>query len=325
MIKLLYPQFWSHNGVISMCLTPLSWAYNFLTIIRQILSKPIQLDAKVICIGNITLGGTGKTQIVELLAKCYKQQNKNVLIITKGYASSLKTAKLVDKNDLAQHVGDESKMLQEITHVIAAKKIQYAIPIIKKINPEIIIFDDGLQNPNFNKDCKIIVIDNIRGIGNGKIFPAGPLRTKVTSGIKHCDFIITIRNNHLQADDKLITHHAVINNKPIFKAKIRLISTKKNTPYFAFSGIGNPNKFFSTLIEHGFDIQQTRIFPDHHQFTKEEILNLKRVAKQNQYTLITTKKDYVKIHDTDNIDCAIVHIIFEQKTEFINKINETLF
>lgn len=322
MIKLVYPKFWASNGLIPILLTPLSWIYRCLGFFRKITANPIKLDAKVICIGNITVGGTGKTQIVESLAKYYKEQNKSILVITKGYGSSLKTAKLVDKTDIAENVGDESILLSKITQVIATKKIQYALPHIEKIKPEIIIFDDGLQNPNFIKDCKIIVIDNLRGIGNGKIFPAGPLRTKSDIAITECDALITIGDNDCK--DFTIIQNATSNNKPIFKAKIKLVSTLKNSEYFAFSAIGNPDKFFSTLVTSGANIKQTKTFPDHHQFTKGEILELKTIAKKNNYTLITTKKDYVKIHDTEKIDCAVVDIVFENKSEFIKLINETL-
>lgn len=322
MIKLVYPKFWASNGFIPIILTPISWIYRCLGFFRKIIANPIKLDAKVICIGNITVGGTGKTQIVESLAKYYKEQNKSILVITKGFGSSLKTAKLVDKTDIAENVGDESILLSKITQVIATKKIQYAMPLIEKIKPEIIIFDDGLQNPNFIKDCKIIVIDNLRGIGNGKIFPAGPLRTKSDIAIKECDALITIGDNDCK--NFTIIQNATNNNKPIFKAKIKLVSTLKNTEYFAFSAIGNPDKFFSTLVNNGANIKHTRIFPDHHQFTKDEILELKTIAIKNNYTLITTKKDYVKIHDTEKIDCAVVDIVFENKPEFIKLINETL-
>lgn len=322
MIKLVYPKFWSSNGFIPILLTPLSWLYCTLGFFRKILTTPIKLNAKVICIGNITVGGTGKTQIVESLAKYYKEQNKNILIITKGYGSSLKMAKLVEKTDTAKNVGDESILLSETAQVIATKKVQYAVSLIEKIKPEIIIFDDGLQNPNFIKDCKIIVIDNLRGTGNGKIFPAGPLRTKTDMAIKECDALITVGDNDCK--DFTIIQNATNNNKPIFKAKIKLVSALKNTEYFAFSAIGNPDKFFSTLVNSGANIKQTRAFPDHHQFTKDEIMELKTIAKKNNYTLITTKKDYVKIHDTEKIDCAIVDIVFENKPEFIKLINETL-
>lgn len=321
MVKLIYPKFWSSRGTISTLLTPLSWLYISLGFFRKILAKPIRLEAKVICVGNITVGGTGKTQIVESLAKYYKGQNNRVLIITKGYGSSLKGVKLVEKTDSAQEIGDESKLLSETAPVIAAKKIQYALPLIEKIKPEIIIFDDGLQNPNFIKDCKIIVIDNLRGIGNGKIFPAGPLRSKPDNAIKECNAIVAIGDN--DCIDTTVTEIAN-NNKPIFKAKIKLVSKLKNTEYFAFSAIGNPEKFFNTLRISGANIKKTKTFPDHHQFSKDEISELKDIAKKHNYTLITTKKDYVKIHSTEGIDCAIVEIVFENKEGLIKEINEAL-
>jgi len=323
MIKLVYPKFWSKNGLLPILLTPFSWIYRLLTIIRKKLAKPIRLNAKVICIGNISVGGTGKTQIVELLAKHYKQQNKNILIITKGYGSSLKGAKLVDETDSASDVGDESILLSQFAPVLATRKIQYALPLIEEINPEIIIFDDGLQNPNFIKDCKIIVIDNERAIGNGRIFPSGPLRENTNSAISNCDAVIMIGDNDCR--NFHLIKNITDNNKPSFKAKIKLISKiNKDTEYFAFSAIGNPDKFFNTLINNGAKIKQTRRFPDHHQFSEQEISELKNIAKKHDYTLITTKKDYVKIKETKNIECALVDIDFANKPNFIKLIDETL-
>lgn len=323
MIKLIYPKFWSKNGIISIILTPFSWIYCVLTMLRKIITTPTRLNAKVICIGNVTVGGTGKTQIVESLAKHYKQENKKVLIITKGYGSTLKKAKLVEKSDTAAEVGDESILLSKVAPVLATKEIKYALPLIVKINPQIIIFDDGLQNPNFIKDCKIMVIDNERGIGNGRIFPSGPLRQKIEPAIKNCDALIMIGENDCK--NLNITKNAIENHKPIFKAKINLLSPiNKNTEYFAFSAIGNPDKFFNTLKNNGANIKQTKHFPDHHQFTEQEILKLKNDAKKHNYTLITTKKDYVKITKTNDIECAIVDIVFENKPEFIKLIDETL-
>ena len=323
MIKLLYPKFWSKNGLLPILLTPFSWIYQLLTLLRKLVARPVRLNAKVICIGNISVGGTGKTQIVELLAKHYKQQNKNILIVTKGYGSSLKTAKLVKETDSASEVGDESILLSEFAPVIAARKIKYALPLIKELKPEIIIFDDGLQNPNFLKDCKIVVIDNERAIGNSRIFPSGPLRENTNSAISNCDAVIMIgdkecTNFHLI---KNITDH----NKLIFKASIKLTSKiNKASEYFAFSAICNPDKFFNTLLNKGAKIKQTRHFPDHHQFSEQEIFELKNIAKKHNYTLITTKKDYVKIKETKNIECALVDIVFENKPQFIKLIDETL-
>jgi len=323
MIKLLYPKFWSHRGPISTLLTPISWLYRALGFIRKLIAKPIRFNAKVICIGNITVGGNGKTQIVESLAKYYRNK-KSILVITKGYASSLKTAQLVSSDDLSKDIGDESKLLSEYVTVIATKKIKYLPSYVNKIKPEIIIFDDGLQNPHFIKDCKILVIDNIRGTGNGQIFPAGPLRIQSEVAIRECDAIIEIGNNIKEYS--LIQNAVLSNKKPIFKAKIKLISKlKKQNEYFAFSAIGNPNRFFDTLREGGANIKYTQIFPNHHQFTQNDIVKLKNIAQKNNYTLITTKKDYVKIHNTTNIECAIVNVVFENQMEFIKKINETLY
>lgn len=324
-IKLVYPKFWSCKGLIPILLAPISWIYRGLGFTRKILANPVKLKGKVICIGNITVGGTGKTQIVEMLAKYYKKKNKNILVVTKGYRSSLKKAKLVKDNDTPESVGDESILLSKVAPVVASTKIQYAIPFIKKINPEIIIFDDGLQNPYFIKDCKIIVVDSLRGIGNGKIFPAGPLRILPKQAINKCNAVVMIGSANNSSSHNLISDIISNDTQILFKAKINLLSKLKNTQYFAFSAIGNPLKFFNTLVENGANIQKTKVFPDHHQFTQNDILELQLIAKNHNYTLITTTKDYVKLPEgVRNIDCAIVSIKFENKLQFLNLVNNTL-
>lgn len=324
MIKLVYPKFWSRKGVVSFLLSPISWLYSGLGLIREILSDPIRIKGRVICIGNITVGGTGKTQLVEMLAKHYIKK-KNVLVITKGYRSSLKKAKLVQITDTAQNVGDESILLSKTAPVVASTKIRYAIPFIKKINPEIIIFDDGLQNPSFIKDCKIIVIDSLRGIGNGKIFPSGPLRVLPEQAIKQCDAVVILGDISHNYDCSVIYSIASNYQKILFEANMSLLSKLKHTKYFAFSAIGNPDKFFNTLVRSGANIQKTKTFPDHHEFSQSDISELQHTAKRYNYRLITTTKDYIKIPGKMlDIDCARINIKFKNKLEFLNLINSKL-
>lgn len=330
MIKLVYPKFWEFFSVLTIVLIPLSWLYRGLGRLRLFLVKPIRFQAKTICVGNITVGGTGKTQIVEMLAKHYVKQKKKCVIVTKAYGSSLRKAKLVENSDRASEVGDESKLLSEFAPVIAAKKIAYANEFIAQLKPEVIIFDDGLQNPGFHKDFSIMVVDSLRGFGNKHIFPAGPLREQISYGIKKCDAIITLGDQRLQ--DNGFFREAEKNSRPIFEGKIFLksilqgdLQDKEDKYYLAFSAIGNPEKFFNTLRKNDIKIAMTKSFPDHHIFTDEEINELRSIAKQNNYTLITTKKDYVKIEKNHDIECAIVDITMPEKTQLIKLIDETLF
>ncbi len=323
MIKLTYPSFWSKKNIVSWLLIAFSWIYQLLGSLRKLLVKPVKLPCFVICIGNISVGGTGKTQLVAWLAKNLRKKNCNFLIVTKGYNSNLRGAKLVEPLDLPSDVGDESKMLSEYGQVLAAKSIKYALPIINDLKPDVVIFDDGMQNPGFSKDLSIVVIDTIRNIGNGRIFPAGPLRESVQSAINRSDIVIMI-GNELCPNFSLI-QTITSSNKPFFKSKIQLvgnIDTSKN--YYAFTAIGDPDRFFRLLNENGINVLATKAFPDHHHYSREEITALVKEADKQTLFLLTTKKDYVKISDHTKMLCAEVTLTFDKEEELFQLIYEKI-
>lgn len=324
MIKLVYPKFWSEKGFLPLLLLPFSWIYILLGLLRNFFIKPIKFPAKTICIGNVTVGGTGKTQVALWLANQLNKKHSSFLIITKGYHSSLKGAKLVTKTDISSEVGDESIMLSQFAKVVAAQNITKALNIVKQNKPKIIIFDDGMQNPGFIKDKNVLVLDAQRGTGNSMIFPSGPLRENINSAVAKSDVIIMLGNDNCK-DLSLINSCKAI-NKPFIKAKIVLANTiDKSTQYYAFAAIGNPQKFYNLLIGNGVRISETHSFPDHHHYTHDEINHLKEEAKKKNLSLITTRKDYVKISDlarsstcdisSADIICADVELKFEEKDE----------
>jgi tetraacyldisaccharide 4'-kinase len=319
MIKLVYPKFWLKDHILSYLLLPFSLVYMCLQIIRRIFAHPIRLEAKVICVGNVTVGGTGKTQIVLWLARQLLEKKHKVLVVTKGYGSNLKGAKIVTKSDLASDVGDESVLLRECAEVLAAKSIEAALPLIKEIAPEIIIFDDGLQNPNFIKDFNILVIDADRGFGNGKIMPAGPMREIFDLALYRSDIVITVGNPdscNLSLNFLLQDIH-----KPHFRGVIKLVSKlDQKKEYYAFSAIGNPDRFYKSLCQKGLKVIETKSFPDHHNYTTEEIQELKTYAKKHKYNLITTVKDYTKIADQDGIICTKIDLEFDQEKKLMDAI-----
>ena len=323
MIKLTYPSFWSKKNIVSWLLIAFSWIYQLLGSLRKLLVKPVKLPCFVICIGNISVGGTGKTQLVAWLAKNLRKKNCNFLIVTKGYNSNLRGAKLVEPLDLPSDVGDESKMLSEYGQVLAAKSIKYALPIINDLKPDVVIFDDGMQNPCFFKDLTIVVLDTIRNIGNGRIFPAGPLRESAQSAINRSDIVIMI-GNELCPNFSLI-QTITSSNKPFFKSKIQLvgnIDTSKN--YYAFTAIGDPDRFFRLLNENGINVLATKAFPDHHHYSREEITALVKEADKQTLFLLTTKKDYVKISDHTKMLCAEVTLTFDKEEELFQLIYEKI-
>jgi tetraacyldisaccharide 4'-kinase len=326
MINLKYPNFWSKKGWLSSIMVPFSYIYTFLGFIRTQTTKKIILPQKIICVGNIILGGSGKTQIVAWLAQKLTQKKISFVIVTKAYKSDLMKAKLVEKTDTAKEVGDESVMLRQYGPVIAAKKINYALPLIHRINPEIVILDDGMQNPVLQKNLQILAIDSLKGIGNNRNFPAGPLREGLKSGLAKSDLIFIIGNN--QSRDFNLINSITLSQKPYFTPTIKLKENlDKNMEYIAFAGIGNPEKFYSLLLENNLKVKQYISFGDHHHYSEDEIKKLLELARLNKASLITTEKDYVKLTNNykELIICARVGLEFENEQKSIDLIYEKLF
>lgn len=323
MIKLIYPKFWSKKGCVSPLLTPFSYIYRTLGFLRKCFVKPVRLDCTVVCVGNVSVGGTGKTQLVLWLAQQLTAQKVKFLIVTKGYGSNLQGAKLVEKHDLASEVGDESILLSAYAPVLAAKTIKDALPIINKEKPDLVIFDDGLQNPGFVKDFSILVVDATRKIGNGQIFPAGPLREPVELALSRSDIVVVVGNDDIQ--NTILNDKLIASNKAIFKAQIKLIQTiDVHKKYYAFTAIGNPDRFYNLLQAQGLTLEGVKSFPDHHNYSQAEIDDLEHCAKEGAYTLITTRKDYVKIPAHNQIICANVALKFTDEKQLFNLIYEKI-
>lgn len=320
MIKLIYPAFWQSRNLYSYLLWPFSLLYGLAGYVRKVIARPIKFPCKVICIGNISVGGTGKTQIVILLAQLLSKMNVNFLIITKGYGSKLTSALLVEDYHNALDVGDESILLSKYGTVIATKRIQYILPFIESMEPHVIIVDDAMQNPNFYKDFIIMTVDDDRLFGNGFLIPAGPLRQYPQ--LEQQNIGATI----------LVGSSAVSKNISSFQAKnlfyaqiIPTIVLDKTQHYFAFSGIGNPQRFFDSLENYGLKLSGTKIYPDHHLYSQEEIEYLKAEARQYNAKLITTRKDYIKIgYDDQSIISCDVQLKIDRYQQLLELIYEKI-
>lgn len=312
---LYYPKFWSQKSLLSFLLWPLSYLYQVGTFFRNFFAQPIAIAPTVICIGNVTVGGTGKTQLILWIAKKLQERNRDLVIISKGYKSSLRKAQFVYTHHQAEDVGDEALMLSHYGPVIAARSFHDALPLINDLKPSYVLFDDGLQNPHFAKDVSLLVIDPIRGVGNGLIFPAGPLREKVSSGLKKAEMIVLIGSQSLL--DPGLRRQLYCSEKPIVEGRIELLEKfDKTKRYFAFTGIGHPERFFSLLESQGLCVERRQVYPDHHHYRKNELLSLADEAQRSQRELITTEKDYVKLKSfQQEVLCAQAELVFSQQAE----------
>jgi tetraacyldisaccharide 4'-kinase len=301
------PSFWNQPpGFLASILWPFGWLYGRITAWRmRRIGKRVGIP--VICIGNFTAGGAGKTPTALFAAEAVLAAGMNPFFLSRGYGGSLAGPVLVDP---AQHTaadcGDEPLLLVRVAPVILAwDRAAGAAEAIAR-GADILIMDDGMQNPSLAKDTVIAVVDGGTGLGNGFCLPAGPLRAPLADQLPLTDAVLIIGTG--AAGDTLAA--AVVRaGKPVFRAELAPVAADiaalRGKPLLAFAGIGRPDKFTQTLAQAGLDVRQTRAFPDHHVYRDDDIRSLLQAADRGGLTLVTTQKDAVKIHH----DVARVHAV----------------
>lgn len=297
------PEFWYKKDLISkfktLLLLPFSIVWILLSLIKKNFVKRYKSHLKVICIGNLSIGGTGKTPFSIQTYKILEILGYKPVFLTRGYRGLTKGPILVNKSHNHKDVGDEALLLSKVgTTIVSSNRCIGAkyIENLKK-NYDIIIMDDGLQNYQLEQDIKLLLIDKKLLFGNGYCIPAGPLRQTITQGLKKIDAIIFTGDG----DTKDINLN-FINNIQNFDTKLEIKNTfkTKQNNFLAFCALGNPIKFFNTLKKNNFKIVLTKSFPDHYEYKNKDINTLKEEADNRNLKLITTEKDYVKIDDKEN-------------------------
>ena len=294
------PKFWDEkkNSFLSILLYPLSIIYYLIVEIKKKIYIPQKFNIPIICVGNIYIGGTGKTSAAIEIAKILNQFKK-ICFLTKGYGR--KSNKDIYLNELnisnqnSEDTGDEALLLNKFGHVYISNNRLEAIKNIIKLGYDAIILDDGFQDHLIFKNINILCFDSKNWIGNNNLIPAGPLREPLTS-IKEANFII-IKGEKNQIIEKKIK--TISPNVEIIYAENRIenIETLKNKNFIAFTGIGNPYSFFNTLIDSNIKIIKKFIYQDHFQFTEKNYKTLFQEAENNNCNLITTEKDWVRINE----------------------------
>ena len=259
----------------------------------------------VICVGNISVGGTGKTPVVSYFATRFLAAGKKVGIICRGYGGTLKKATLVETAvHTARQVGDEPLMLAKYLSVpvaIGPGCRPQAVALLEQVGCEVIIMDDGLQDPSVEKDVSLIVVDGAVGFGNGRVLPAGPLREKPQRALQRVDAVVimgvdqgdvaqTVRKlaqrNHFLSPVVLSAHFKVS------EASRQYLATKK---VVGFCGIGRPQKFFDALEETGAELVACFSFGDHEHISEATFKHMVGEAKQKGAILVTTQKDRARL------------------------------
>jgi tetraacyldisaccharide 4'-kinase len=294
------PKFWDEkkNSFLSILLYPLSIIYYLIAEIKKKIYIPKRFNIPIICVGNIYIGGTGKTSAAIEIAKILNQFKK-ICFLTKGYGRKSKKDIYLNElnisNQNSEDTGDEALLLNKFGHVYISNNRPEAIKTIIKLGYDVIILDDGFQDYLIFKNINILCFDSKNWIGNNNLIPAGPLREPLTS-IKGANFII-IKGEKNQIIEKKIK--TISPKVEIIYAENRIenIETFKNKNFIAFTGIGNPYSFFNTLIDNNIKIIKQIIYPDHFQFTEKNYKTLFQEAENNNCNLITTEKDWVRINE----------------------------
>ena len=294
-MKLIKPHFWETKNYISFTLYPLS-VITYLINITKKLSIKENFEIKTICIGNIFLGGTGKTSLAIEVNELLKKKFKTVFI----------------KKDY-ENQSDEINLLNNKGNIISSDDRESALLSAVKKKYQVAILDDGLQQKNINYDLKIVCFNTEDAFGNEYMLPAGPLRENINE-INNYDCIFL---NGEKKNTKLLSKLKSINkNIKIFEGKYRPSNLKNfnlKKKYLMFCGIGNPHEFEKTLIKYKFNICEKIIYPDHHKLTKIELKKLKDKAKNENFILITTEKDFFRLNKIERKNIKFLKINLEIK------------
>jgi tetraacyldisaccharide 4'-kinase len=287
------PDLWSRQDLAARLavavLSPLGWIYGAVTALKRINASPRRARARVVCVGNLTAGGSGKTPVVHALASMLKEKGLLVVILSRGYGGRLREATfVVPGRHGANDVGDEPLMLAAIAPVIVSRDRRAGAALADSHGADVIVMDDGHQNFQLEKDLSIVVVDAETGFGNGHILPAGPLRETVRAGLARADVVVLVG-----AGAPALPGYS----GPVLRVQLKPHDELdlQGEKVVAFAGIGRPDKLFSTLHALGADVADTVAFPDHHVFTASEIARLKSKARNAGAMLITTEKDFVRL------------------------------
>jgi tetraacyldisaccharide 4'-kinase len=298
------PLFWKDKTRISTALLPAAAVYGLVAGFRQRHAAPARLQVPVICIGNVVVGGSGKTPVALALGELLKTQGKNAHYLTRGYKGRLKGPVRVDPAvHTALDVGDEPLLLASVLPTWVAKNRVEGAEAAVAAGAEYIVMDDGFQNHTLHKDISLLVIDGAYGFGNERLLPAGPLREPVAEAMKRADAVV------LMGDDR----HGALGqvSVPVLHAQIvplLLPPGLKDVPLLAFAGIARPRKFYRTLQQLGLDVRKMIAYPDHYVFKRRDLDHLHGKAREYEARLVTTAKDYVRLPQELRADISVMPV-----------------
>jgi len=289
------PAFWWRPGTGGV-LGPLAGLYAAVAALRMQLHGR-SVGVPVICLGNLTVGGAGKTPAALTVARLLLAARERPFLLTRGYGGRLRGPIRVNAaTHSAGDVGDEALLLARLAPTIVARDRVAGAEAARAGGASVIVMDDGFQNPSVEKTLAIVLVDSRRGIGNGRVIPAGPLRAPLGVQMARADAIITVG---AAAGAAAVAEVARRRGMPVFHGRIEpdqsVLAAIGRRKVLAFAGIGDPQKFFDTLATAGIDVTERASFPDHHRFTAAEAESLTARANAAKLMLLTTEKDMARL------------------------------
>jgi tetraacyldisaccharide 4'-kinase len=278
-------------------ISPLSALYGLVAGNRMVRARPVQAELPVLCVGNFTVGGTGKTPVAIALARQASAMGLKPGFLSRGHGGSFSHPRLVDfEHDSAAHVGDEPLLLAAHAPVAVTPKRAVGARLLQEKGCDFIIMDDGFQSARIHIDYALIVVDARFGVGNGHVIPGGPLRAPLLQQLRFADAVLKVGEG-LAADD--IVRKASRAGKSVFEARVkpRRAEALAGRRFLAFAGIGHPEKFFDTVSRAGGEVVLKRPFADHHPYRDEDLEELAIAARADGLELVTTAKDAARLRD----------------------------
>jgi len=283
------PDFWRRRNGAAILLAPLGALYGLSVALKAKLARPFDAGLPVICVGNLTAGGSGKTPVAIVLAERLRAKDHKPFFLTRGYGGSERGPAMAVRGHSAAQMGDEALLLARAAPTIVSRDRAAGARLAKEKGATVLVMDDGHQNFALRKDLSLVVVDAEAGFGNGFQIPAGPLREPVAQGLARAEAVVLMGDGAPNLGGF---------SGPVLRAHLKVEGEAfAGKPVFAFAGIGRPEKFVASLEDSGAEVVGSCFFPDHHPYTEEEIVQLKAITGQAQ--LVTTEKDFVRLTVAD--------------------------
>ena len=304
------PEFWARDCSLASLLAPVAAIYDLAGRMRRGLVRPVRAPVPIMCVGNLTAGGAGKTPVALAIGRRLREGGRSVHFLSRGYRGRTAGPLRVDPSaHLARDVGDEALLLAAAAPTWVSRDRPAGARAAAAAGAEVVVMDDGLQNPTLEKDVSLLVVDGGYGFGNGRVLPAGPLREAAARGLARADAVVLI-------DDPVAHNVAIDGDRRIPWLKARLVPNDSvaylaGDPVIAFTGIGRPGKFFDTLRALGCQVLAARPFADHHFYDEDEIMQFVELASAHGARLVTTAKDWVRLPPEAQAMVTAVPILLE--------------